>query len=610
MKALFLSELYRFRTHALISFIVYMLVLLMVNNNGGLVNLSGMNYAVMLYLPSCCAFIFAIAQMTSYKKVSRWTYLIHRPIKLTQVMLSLWLAGLSLLTVIFVIPIAIIYVNIDIWQLEIFENRYYFWPLNIWAYVLNFYLIGFVASLYPNKMSLSLLFVPVIWYSLDVFPEIGLVNHGALFILLVGLYWSVVKPDIESTSLSKIKSMIFGFSLQAGLYISFSIVFFFLSLILFSTNNRSETSETSFYNGEAKDAFEVMLKQMPSNASSPLSSEVELANITNFIMRRNRTTNTQSFGQTHYNDLSGALYNSTSKQYWMFHHGNRQFKKLTYANDERITLIDKGDKSTTLDFVPMVRGRFVYDQASVWLFDPQVLNLYNKFSTLPGEMIVPPFKETSSYLWMLTTNNIHMFMQGDAQYNTEVMSPLVSTKLPEAHGQLDSVQVAEISDGYLYLLTYASQAIDIGMMQKPEPIAGRAYLIHAKFDGSSRMLVQYDIPNRTSIWSLWSNYLVSPLFAYIEYELKTPQGSSSLNDYVPKPIWNYAGALTILMLLITATLLRKTQLSIQEKLMWLLFSTFGGIPGLISSWLLVERRVTRKAKLEVTERQVSQPQVN
>jgi hypothetical protein len=610
MKALFLSELYRFRTHATISFIVYIFVLMMVNNNDGLVVLGGMQHAVMLYLPSCFAFILAITQMASYKSISRWTYLIHRPLKLTQVMSSLWLAGFTLLTAVFVIPVFIIYACIDLLQLEVFESRYYFWLLNIWAYILNFYLIGFITSLYPHKMSLSLLFVPVIWYSLDVFPELGLVNHGMLFIILVGLYGSVVKPDIESTSLSKTKSMIFGVSLQAGLYISLGIVFFFLTSILLATSNRNIATESRFYNSESKDKFEVMLAQMPSDESSYLSSEIALAKITKFSMRRSKTINNQTFGQPHYRDLSGALYNPTSKQYWMFNHGSRQFEKLIHANNEQITVIDKGQKSTSLDFVPMVNERFVYDQASVWLFDPHVLNLYNKYSVDNGEMIVPPFKQTSSYLWLLTTENIQMFLQGDVQYNGEAMSPLISSKLPEAYEQLDSIEIGEISDGYLYLLTYANQAIDLGMMQKPEPIAGSAYLIHAKFDGSSRMLTQYDIPNHTSIWSLWSNYLVSPLFAYVEYELKTPPGSNSLNDHVPKPIWIYAGALTIIVMLLTAGLLRHTQLRIREKLLWLVFSAIGGIPGLLASWLLLERKITRKAKLEVAKRKVSQPQFN
>jgi len=599
MKALFLSELYRFRTSAIISFIVYTLLLLVINSNQGIVELGGMQQTIMLYFPSCCAFVFAIVQMTTYKNISRWTYLIHRPMHLNQIMASLWLTGLCLLSAIFILPVAVAYIIIDIGQLQVFEVRHYFWLLHIWGFIVNFYLMVFIASLYPNKIALSLLFTPIIWYSLGLFPEIGLFSHVLLFVILMVLYKAVVKPDIQSTSMSIKNSLLFGFSLQVGLYISISIVFFFLTAISLMSNNRNLDSIPRFYNNESQAVLEVMLKQLPSEEANNLTSEIELANITRFNLKYNKPINNQYFGQPHYYDLSGGLYNPKSKQEWVFNHGTQGFEQSVHADTQKIVMIDQGISSSKLDFVPIVKGRFVYDKAAVWLFDPQTHHLYNKFSLKPNEFIVPPFNQTSSYLWLLTTENIHMFLQSDVNYNAETMSPLITTKLPRGHINALTIHVAEVSDGYLYLITYADSSIDLGMMQKAEPIAGSAYLMHAKFDGSSRLLSEYDIPNRASMWNLWSNYLVSPLFAYVEYELKEKPGSKSLNHYVPKQVLIFSAILTFLILIFAIALLRNTRLSIKDKIIWGIFSCIGGIPGLISCWLITERKPTMKPRVNI-----------
>jgi len=597
MKALFLSELYRFRTSAMISFIVYALLLLMINSNQGVVQLGGMQKSIMLYLPSGCAFVFAIVQMATYKNISRWTYLIHRPLSLTQVMASLWFTGFCLLSAIFILPVAILYACIDLWQLQVFEARHYFWLLHIWGFIINFYLMGFIASLYPNKAALSLLFIPVIWYSLDLYSDIAFFTHVPLFVLLLILYRAVIKPDIQSTSMSKRNSVVFGLSLQTGLYVSLSIVFFLITSIFLMTNNRHTESEPNFYHSESKELFQVMLKQLPKNETNYLSSEIELANITRFSLRFNKAINNQTFGQPHYYDLSGGLYSSESKQEWTFNHGTQQFEQLSHSQDKKIVMIEQGSQNSTLGFVPIVRGKFVYDKASVWLFDSKELNLYNKFTLENNEFIVPPFKQTSSYLWLLTTDNIHMFLQAGINYNSEKLSPLITTKLPQDHVNAHTMHIAEVSDGYLYLFVYADNSIDIGMMQRAEAVAGSAYLIHAKFDGSSQLLNRYDIPNRSSMWNLWSNYLVSPLYAYLEYELKTKPGMKSLNQYVPNKVLLFSYVFTLLIMSFAAVMLRNTQLSIREKLMWTVLSGIGGIPGLISCWLLTQRKSKVKPRV-------------
>ena len=602
MKALFLSELYRFRTSAIISFIVYALLLLIINSNQGLVMLGGMQKTIMLYLPSGCAFFFAILQMATYKNISRWTYLIHRPLSLTQVMASLWFTGLCLLSAIFILPVAIAYACIDLWQLQVFEVRNYFWLLHIWGFIVNFYLMGFIASLYPNKAALSLLFIPVIWYSLDLYSDIEFFTHAPLFVLLLILYRAVIKPEIQSTSMSKRNSFVFGLSLQTGLYISLSIVFFFITSIFLMTNNRNSENEPSFYHSESKELFQIMLKQLPKNETSYLSSEIELANITKFSLRFNKLINNQTFGQPHYYDLSGGLYSPESNKEWTFSHGTQKFEQFIHSQDKEIVMIDQGRKSSTIDFVPMVKGKFVYDKAAVWLFDSKELNLYNKFTLENNEFIVPPFKQTSSYLWLLTTDNIHMFLQADVNYNSELLSPLITTKLPQGYINAHTMHIAEVSDGYLYLFVYADNSLDLGMMQRAEAVAGSAYLIHAKFDGSSHLLNRYDIPNRSSMWNLWSSYLVSPLYAYLEYELKTKPGMKSLNQYVPNKVLHYSYIFTLLIMIFATVLLRNTQISIRGKLMWIVFSGIGGLPGLISCWLLTERKSKAKPRVSANSK--------
>jgi hypothetical protein len=340
-----------------------------------------------------------------------------------------------------------------------------------------------------------------------------------------------------------------------------------------------------------------MFKQLPENETIFLSSEIVLANITSFSLRFNKPINNQTFGQPHYYDLSGGLYSSESKREWTFNHGTQKFEPFTHSQANKVVMIDQGRHTSTLDFVPIVRGKFVYDKASVWLFDSKELNLYNKFILENNEFIVPPFKQTSSYLWLLTTDNIHMFLQADVNYNSEALSPLISTKLPQGHINAHTMHIAEVSDGYLYLFVYADNSIDLGLMQRAEAVAGSAYLIHAKFDGSSHLLNRYDIPNRSSMWNLWSNYLVSPVYAYLEYELKTKPGMKSLNQYVPNKVLLYSYISTLLIMLFTTVLLRNTQLSIREKFMWIVFSGIGGLPGLISCWLLTERKSNVKPRV-------------
>ena len=147
------SELTRFRSLAIGFAVAHFLLLRGISALSDLFVPSAAKLIPGLLLYSLCGLLLGLYQLGSYKKINRWTYLIHRPQRPLSILLSISGAAAGLLLLVVAVPWWLVAATLDGFTAQWVDSRHYLMGLFLLGISFAFYLVGAYVALSKSRCS-------------------------------------------------------------------------------------------------------------------------------------------------------------------------------------------------------------------------------------------------------------------------------------------------------------------------------------------------------------------------------------------------------------------------------------------------------------------------
>jgi len=156
------SEWRRFRRLALIIALAHGLALLLLSRMVEIPHLGHADQGAMLALYMGLGLTLALLQVGSYRKVSRWLWLIHRPVRPGRIFAALAFAALAQLAVAILAPLLLFLVATDLLTTQVVDVRHYVASVLVLIFAMMAWLAGAHAATSRHKASVAVVLAPLI----------------------------------------------------------------------------------------------------------------------------------------------------------------------------------------------------------------------------------------------------------------------------------------------------------------------------------------------------------------------------------------------------------------------------------------------------------------
>ncbi len=198
MKALFTSELRRFRNAALITAVLHLLMQLFASRVTDLLQLRWEQHVVALLLYMLAGIAFAVYQFGTYRQPSRWLWLLHRPLPRLAIFGALALASATLILFAIGLPALLAVIGTDLLTARTVDLRHYLLALHVVVFVLNAWLAGAYVMLNGRRSAAVVLLLPLLLLSHLASGLAMLLPALFSTLLLTCVAYSAFKPDRTS----------------------------------------------------------------------------------------------------------------------------------------------------------------------------------------------------------------------------------------------------------------------------------------------------------------------------------------------------------------------------------------------------------------------------
>jgi hypothetical protein len=609
MKDIIFSELLRFRKLALVIGLCNLLLLMVLDAKENLLVFSSSSFTIFVTVPALICFIFGLYQFGRYRKLAQWTYLIHRPLSMGRIFTSLLCGALLLMLAVFILPIALLYITIDLFGERMIEYRHYYLLLYCLGYSVSFYLAASFSVLHPKKIAYVVLLLPVILFS---GTEVGYEIFVKQLLLIAYLLWitsAAFKTEIDS-NFDKPLNIISGIlPVQFGLYAMMVAGFFPVGIIGHDIQTKqmphsvNVTTDKLRFEMPKLDSMLWGLTGLTENNVESYRKQLQGATFSRLdYWMWDDMEKIQTRYQPHFNDQNYGFYDAKNAMFWQFSHEQQLFKGTSFDQEtpqwlglngvvEDLSLVSAASR---FPFIPYVVNNVIYGQGKVYQFNSTSQQLDLRFELPTAESLHTVLLKGSNYLALSSDKSLYLFYPADINEKTSEVQPFSKIDLPRNWQQLMGVNVAELADGYMLSLIYGDDSMDsIGYMHtemKPDLLDAEIYTIKTDFGGDSTLLNHKLITAGIPAWLSYGSYLISPAFAYAEFGLKSLESEYKINDHIPKEIIYLMLIIWLLNAAVCAFLLLPSQKTIAEKSLWIVGSAGIGLPGLLCCWLLSDWR--------------------
>jgi hypothetical protein len=549
------------------------------------------------------SFAFGIIQMALHKRVNHWTYLIHRPIKTSQIYIGLCTAGIAIIFLGFGLPYLIMVTGIDAFGSSVVDTRHYLYVLFLLLTCTMSYLIGSLVVLNASwgVALLLLMLVLVLLPKADndftqFFPVILIV--ASLFYLNVKSF----KPDL-SRHLKQPFSLVLlavpmSFALSFGIVLSSTV---FYHIPRFIAGNHPDTNPVA---GSYNYLWEYDAKEFPvyilENTDTVLANQmVRQAKLADEDWIDADIWTFPRKGQLYVNDKQYSLNHSGTNSVWQFSHDEMLLIGLHQTSGEPIGIVGRNgfvanysevEDSDLFKEVPFLLGEeYFMTKTSIFQvnFDEKLLEIRYQLQGDEYFIGIPQIKE--HFVALATNKNILLFDPRSYKDEYIELTPDYVVPHPVATKFLYGLKSYRLADGYL--LTYFNRH-HFGY-DKP---GAEAYYVNLGGEITlvgSRKFTVYKHP----AWIRHLKYITSPiiyasnnmLFHFLEKE-ETGYGYLSLSELRGINHPNHVNLIAIFLHVISVfgaiLLSRKHKLSPSQIATWISLCAFLSLPALFSMLLL------------------------
>lgn len=587
MFALWMAELRRFRWLALAAAVLLTGTLLFVDR---LADALLQPLAIYRLAGAVCALLglaLGVYQAASYRRTSQWIALIHRPIAPRRILLALGGAGGCALLLPASLPILLMLAAHQAGTGSVPDARHWLLPAAAWLIAMIGYLAGLYLVLAPRRYGwLAVLpaFLPAVsmaasWHALVV--------QAATGALLAAMVATVFKPDLDGPPRTAGAMAATTIIVAMGVWLVAAIVgdiaFQTVWIATGSDPLNGEVPRGGIVEASRADGLTLMADALAASPAPQARLWREQAALSEVYRVDPLTTDWPDRGAL--TNVGAVRFTDADRRIeWSFGHDDMRFHGRAIATRRRGGVLGIGGNNAPFRQPPMVvdDGRML-TASDILAFDRESGRI-NPLLTLPSDQVIAsapvPVGDAVAVLTSrdLRFHDARVLEDGDRLYPAQAMIPL-----PGPVGSLLRVDLIELLDGYLAVLTYGR---DINSpdatWQAVRHVDERGRVTAV---GERRLTPDYPTLSRFAGWWLSPALTTMRNAAVARPAAERPLGERRA-DAPPARLWILAAILAIAATVAAALIARRHGFSRRQSGTWALATLIFGPPMLAALWLI------------------------
>jgi len=591
MYDLFKAELKRFCLWAGAYAFVQLLVLLFLTRVVDLAQQPWEVYLVIASVHALAGLLLGLYQFGGYRRPNAWLNLLHRPLAHWRIALALHGAGALLLLVAVLAPLLLTAAWQETMTARVLDHRHLLLCLAAWSISLIAYLSGSCAMLLPRRVAAA----PLVFLAL--LPGAYATGVGALALQLLVLGWLLAlmivafKPDIGSPPRGT-AGLLLALPMQLTMWLLLVLAGFGVELLWIAQgshpNNLAQAPVGSAKEADMADGDDLIIAGLASSklADAPLWREqAAISDIATFGLAITETPI--------WNELTNRApmeFDDEERRIrWVFSHDRGRF--VGYRLTDRKAVAELGVDGDGRFASPPLPGprRMLIGRDTLYEYDSQSQRVLPRLR-LPAGEVIAGLEFFGERLAVLGDRALYVYDARALTLDTSLLATRQRLPLPAAAGNLQRVDVMELLDGHLVSFT---------MTRMRHNGEGPSFQQLVRIDEQGRIT---DVARRElatgygPAW-IWQTWYLSPVIHAVlpaARALFSPYQPGHTRSPPPRPpmVPAIAGALLLLSLLAALLHVRRTALSLPERLAWSLACAVVGLPALMALRLIVPPRET------------------
>ena len=592
MKDLFKAELLRFRTWAIVAAVVHVLVLGFLSRIVDLAQQPRFVYQVFAIVYVVGGTLLGLYQMGSYRRANHWLNLLHRPLHRYRIALALCGAGAVVCLLAVALPIALIATYQETLTARVVDLRHWLLPLASLLLALCGYLAGAYAMLANRRYSVAVVMLPTLFMFAQADGVAAIAVQLVVLGYLIVLVGIAFKPNLGEPPRGVGPTVATVLPVQVGAYFLLWMLGIGYELGWTATGNHPLNGGTAAEDGyiatdraEPKDRLLAAIARSRHPDAPLWREQVALSDVVVLypmreLPRRHQLTSTMQ--PPEFDDPERPIR-------WVFSHDRMRF--VGYGSKDRQARGELGAGPAQGDFpgpaLPY-SGNIVFTPTVAYQYDAEQQRLFPRVALPAGEVFASPPGAAGENLAVMSDRALYFYPGREASNTLDPLQPLLRVPLPGPVGQLMSIDLIELLDGYLLSFTFtngawAGEATPWQQVLRVDGEGGVEPVI--------RRTLGFDLPQVYTMRTWWLSPVLREVSLAAQRLFATPNPLDARDiPSPPRHVAMLAGVLCLLSLLGAIWLTRRQAHAPLARWSWVVACGVVGVPALVSLWLVFPMR--------------------
>ena len=544
--------------------------------------------------------LLGLHQMGTWRRPNQWINLLHRPLAPWRIGAGLLGAGSMAMLVAVALPIAIVVAWQGVATARIVETRQTILPAAALLIALGGYLAGAYGSLANRRYAVAGL-LPLAWMATsEAAGPAALVVQAVACLLLLAMVSIAFRPDLGEPPRTAIGMIVTAVPVQMAVYAVLLLLGFVseLSWIMLGThpNNMSEPPRGGHVQAERMSGRERMLAGLAGATSADAALWREQVMLSDVHALERQARGIPVRGEAN-NTAPIAFDDPETRTLWTFSHRRMRFEGASIVDGRRTGELGVGSENAAFPAIASPAGAL----PGMAKGDVAIVAGNTLYQYLSATRAIVPRASVGTGEWLLGTTPVggslaalteravylfdgRHFLDGDTS-----ASPRYRVPMPGVPGDLHTVEIVELVDGYLVSFLFTERASTM--------LGASPYQTILWVNDSGRVtpvatrLLRQDFPTVYRYKAWWAS---PALYAARQAATRwlaprDPLGETDVPP-IPQTMRALAVALALLSLLVGGWFAWHRLASFSSRIVWTLACGCIGVPALVSLLLIVPRR--------------------
>lgn len=588
MNDLFRAELVRFRTWAIAAAAVHLVVLGFMSRLFDLAQQPEFVYQIFGMVYAIAGALLGLYQMGTYRRPNHWLNLLHRPLHHRQVAFALCGAGAAVVVLAISLPVVVIAAWQEMLTARVVDIRHWLVPLAALLLALCGYLAGAYAMLANRRHSVAVVMLPTLFLFSQAHGVAAIAVQLVVLVYLVVLVAIVFRPELDVAPRGPGPVVATALPVQVGAYFLLWMVGFGFELLWTAIGRHPLNSPAPSGEGfiaagraEPKDRLLAGIADSRHPDTALWREQVALSDVIELYPMRD-----QLHAQQLTNLQQPAEFRDPERRIdWVFSHDRMRFVGRGSLDGRPRGELGVGPEHDAFEgpALPFVND-ILFSPGVAYQFDPEQQQVFPRIRLPQGEVFAAPPEAAGENLSVLSDRALYLYPGREARATLDPLQPLLRVPVPGAAGQLASVEMIELLDGYLVSFTLTNGAWSGEAVPYQQ-------VVRVDGDGTvqrvARRELTFDLPVAYTMRLWWLSPALRELCLASQQLFATPNPLKQ-GEVPPPPrhVAMLAGTLALLSLLAALGLTRRQSHAPVARWSWVLACGVIGLPALVSLWLL------------------------